>query len=530
MKKPVKVALAATLGATLLISGSTYALWTSSVNPGTAASIITGDSSITALDSGSWTDLVQNQPISNINNFRVAPKDELGYRQLFNVKFAGDPTTKNLMQLKFLDGSSVNPAALKARGITVQSTVKNLDTGESASSDLSTSSLTTGYTFTGSLPTGGARVEVSLNFKMDSSVTAEDTKKLQTLVSSSTLSVEQITTPVAEKPAPIELATNSNNSYQLQAEGNPDPTWSIVSGELPTGLSLSEDGLISGTPKLSMRRLAVARATNPAGSTDVPLDITVGEPIVFRTTSLPDFSVNVPYSEQLDVSGNPTFAVTSGSLPNGLTLSSNGLLSGLPTTNAYAQAAFTITATGAKGASSKSFVINLVPPRFGMADPIGYEGVEQVIPLNITGLGKDSDLTVAYTNNTSPSPYIQISGTNLVLSPSLRSGAYSFGLTASNKTGASLTKGYTVNVRSASSVQWSNNSTITASSVANSPRYYNFQFYYNPSTTITVKSGTLPAGVSISPTGKIYGYMKTSGTYTAVLQSGVQTMTVKFTG
>lgn len=531
MKKPVKVALAATLGATLLMSGSTYALWTSSVNPGTAASIITGDSSITALNSGSWTDLVQNQPIADINSFRAAPKDELGYRQLFNVKFTGDPTTKNLMQLKFLDDSKVNPAALNARGITVQSTVKNVDTGESSSSDLSTISLTTGYTFTGSLPTSGSRVEVSLSFKISSDVSAEDTKKLQTLVSSSTLSVEQVTTPVAEKPAPIELATNGSDSYQLQAEGNPDPTWSIVSGELPTGLNLSEDGLISGTPKASMRRMAVARATNPAGSTDVPLDITVTEPIVFSTdANLPNFSVGVPYSKRIEASGNPVFKLASGSLPYGVTLSSDGLISGTPTTNSISQTSFTISATNDKGSVSKSFTMSLEVPKFGQPSAIaGYEYQAQTIPLNITGLGPDSDITVTSTGVPLPSN-LRIIGTSLVADGNMRAGSYSFTLRATNKTGGSFNQGFTYNVKASSNIQWVNNSTITAPAVVNSPRYYNIAFYQNPSSTITVRSGALPDGVTIASNGRVTGYMTKSGVYTAVLQSGAQTMTLKFVG
>ena len=55
------------------------------------------------------------------------------------------------------------------------------------------------------------------------------------------------------------------------------------------------------------------------------------------TTSLSNWTINRPgYSQQIFASGGTppsgeTFAITSGSAPTGLTLSSSGVLSGTPT-------------------------------------------------------------------------------------------------------------------------------------------------------------------------------------------------------
>jgi len=77
------------------------------------------------------------------------------------------------------------------------------------------------------------------------------------------------------------------------------------------------------------------------------------------STAPPASTVDTPYSFTITASGTPTatFAVTSGSLPSGLTLNSaTGLVSGTPT--ATGSFSFTITASnGASPTSSASYVI-----------------------------------------------------------------------------------------------------------------------------------------------------------------------------
>lgn len=77
------------------------------------------------------------------------------------------------------------------------------------------------------------------------------------------------------------------------------------------------------------------------------------------TASLPAATAGAAYSRQIAATGTPapTFAVTAGSLPAGLTLSAAGVISGTPT--AAGTSTFTITATNAAGANARQYTITV---------------------------------------------------------------------------------------------------------------------------------------------------------------------------
>lgn len=131
-------------------------------------------------------------------------------------------------------------------------------------------------------------------------------------------------------------------------------TYSIVSGTLPTGLSLSSSGVISGTTSNSQVSVTF-RATDSANSyTDKTIKFNARP--VWSTTAgtLPTTGViGDAYSYSLsatDDNGAITYAVTSGTITPGLSLSSSGVISGTPTTyDPNANTTFTVTATDSEG-------------------------------------------------------------------------------------------------------------------------------------------------------------------------------------
>lgn len=164
---------------------------------------------------------------------------------------------------------------------------------------------------------------------------------------------------VTVEPIPLSIATTTvasatgDQAYSavLSVTGGISPyTWDVASGVLPTGVTLSTDGTLSGTPTQSGAFNFVARVTDTQPVTDTQaLTLTVDIVPLAITADLANPQLDEPYSVQLAATGgigDKTFAVTAGNLPTGLTLSSAGLLAGTPTVDAEVST-FTVTATDA---------------------------------------------------------------------------------------------------------------------------------------------------------------------------------------
>ncbi|MEE1449066.1 Ig-like domain-containing protein [Faecalitalea cylindroides] len=88
-----------------------------------------------------------------------------------------------------------------------------------------------------------------------------------------------------------------------------------------------------------------------------PGGIIVTAPAI-TTESLPEGTVNQLYSATLEVTGNNiTWSLDSGTLPDGLTLDSNGTIAGTPT--AAGTSTFTVTATNDAGSASKEYTLTI---------------------------------------------------------------------------------------------------------------------------------------------------------------------------
>ena len=150
-------------------------------------------------------------------------------------------------------------------------------------------------------------------------------------------------------------AVNTPYYATLQTTGGVPPiTWSVVSGSLPSGLTLdSSFGVISGTPTVAGTSTFTVRATDsnsPAQTAQAALSVTLSAaPLKIATTSLPPANMSSPYSVILQATGGTppvAWSVSLGSLPAGLSLNpTTGLISGTPTATGTTN--FSITATDA---------------------------------------------------------------------------------------------------------------------------------------------------------------------------------------
>lgn len=126
-----------------------------------------------------------------------------------------------------------------------------------------------------------------------------------------------------------------SDTKTLAATGTPYPSFAVVTGALPDGLTLSPTGAISGTPTRSGTTQVTVRATNAGGSVDAVVTIVVAVPPAGPVQDLL-FDVGVASSQTVVLadSGYPTATLSlSGSLPAGLTASTQPgdiVISGTP--------------------------------------------------------------------------------------------------------------------------------------------------------------------------------------------------------
>ena len=147
----------------------------------------------------------------------------------------------------------------------------------------------------------------------------------------------------------------------LSALGDEPITWSLDNGNLPNGLNLSSNGIISGIPVETETFIFTVKATNEAGSDIKELSIFIEEESLIApsitTETLPDGIVGANYYAVLSALGDEpiTWSLDNGNLPDGLNLSSNGIISGITVeTETFI---FTVKATNEAGSDIKGFSI-----------------------------------------------------------------------------------------------------------------------------------------------------------------------------
>jgi hypothetical protein len=167
----------------------------------------------------------------------------------------------------------------------------------------------------------------SVTFQVTDSTSAIATKSLSITINT-TLSINTSLLPNGTVGA-------AYSQTLVVTGGTPPYIWSLSSGTLPAGLSLSSSGAISGTPTTAGGPTsAIFRVTDSVSAiVTKSLSITINLPLSIGTSSLSNGVVGVTYSQTLSANGGSypyTWSAVSGTLPVGLSLNSTGVISGTP--------------------------------------------------------------------------------------------------------------------------------------------------------------------------------------------------------
>jgi hypothetical protein len=307
-------------------------------------------------------------------------------------------------------------------------------------------------------------------------------------------------------------------SQTLAATGGTPPySWSIVSGALPGGLSLSKEGVISGTPSATGAFSFTIEVTDSASATATKkLSITVATGLTITTAgTLPNAAPNASYSQTLSAAGGTapyTWALTAGALPAGLTLSPTGVIAGTPT----ASGSFNFTATvtdslSAKATQQFSLVVGSGLTFTTTSLPGGKSGTPYSQTLAVTG--GTSPYTFAKTAGTLP-PGIALSGDTLSGTPTTN-GTYTFTIQVTDSASATAIQQFTIVI---SGLAITTAGTLPVAALG-TPYSETLVAAGTSPYTWAVTQGALPGGLSLDPsTGIISGTPAAAGNFSFTVQ------------
>ncbi len=324
-------------------------------------------------------------------------------------------------------------------------------------------------------------------------------------------------------PLPMGYANIAYSTTLTAVGGIGAKAISLASGTVPPGLTLSSSGVLSGTPTTVGTYTFSAQVMDSAATpvaTTATYSVSVLQ-LAINPLQLPGGVIGSTYGPATITSsganGAVTYAVSSGALPAGLSLSSSGVLTGTPTTTGTST--FTVRATDAGDQTAVASYTVAVATKLVLANV--------TVPSGNVGTAMATYQFQA-TGGTTPYAYTLASGSTLPTGLSLTTsgvlygtptvaGDYSFNVTATD--GGSATGGATPGKQTATAVVTLHVSAFALSggTLTNATQNVAYTATLQPTGgttpyTFAVTSGALPTGLALNPmTGVISGTPTGSG-------------------
>ncbi|WLT32567.1 putative Ig domain-containing protein [Geothrix sp. PMB-07] len=341
-----------------------------------------------------------------------------------------------------------------------------------------------------------------------------------TVLPSAALGLSYATPQVFPAAQPIA----AQNPVLTQATPGIPTTYAVVNGWLPAGLTLGADGIITGTPTTPGVYPLTVTATNGTrtASASVSYTVTPAGSLGLSYVTPKTFTAGAAIATQAGTLVNAvpglasTFAITGGSLPTGLSLSSStGEITGTPT--APGVYAFTIGATqGARSASASASytVLPAASLSLGYTTPQTFV-VGTTIATQLPTLASDTpgvSTTYALTSGALPAG-LTLNADGTITGKPTTTGVSTFTVTATNGTRtATATPTYTVIAPTPQAAYQSVTTNV------NLPLTLTPQNAGGPVTAATLASGPLPTGMTLNANGSLSGTPTTTGAFPFTVQ------------
>ncbi len=402
------------------------------------------------------------------------------------------------------------------------------DVGATYSQTLAATGGTPPYTWTvtaGSLPTGITLSSAGLlssssitgttstfTIKATDSAGGSDSQSY-TLTVNSAMSITTASLPQGDAGKPY--------SQQFTLTGGTSPfTWTVASG-LPTGITMSTAGLLSGTTSATGPFPFTAQVADAVTTATKALTLTINPALTITTAALAAGDSGAAYSQTLTASGGATpytWSIPAISLPTGISLnSSTGVISG----NTSSSGSFSITATltdNIGGTATHPYTLVINPPLTITTAPTlanGSVGSSYSQTLSASG-GASSSYTWSITSGSLGS--LALNGTTGVISGTpTSSGPLTFTAQVTDAISISVTKNFTINITAGLTI--STAPALPSGVVGTAYSQTLVAVGGTPGYTWSITAGSPPAGINLNPaTGVLSGTPTSSGNASFTVQ------------
>ncbi len=339
-------------------------------------------------------------------------------------------------------------------------------------------------------------------------------------------------------------AGNAGVLYNGQLEtvnGVGQITYQVVSGSFPPGLAAPDaNGVIKGVPTTAGSYTFTVMATDTQShSTSATFTVVVTSNLAIATTSqtLPNKGVatlNESYSANFTaVNGTApyTWAVTAGNVPPGMTLGSDGALSGTSTVAGTSNFSVTVTDSSIPANSvTQSFNLTVDPLEFSTASVLPDGGQDTSYTASLNLLNGTLPFTFVLANNTSLPPGLSLTAsTGGITGTPTQAGTFPFTITVSDSDGQTATQQFSIKIE-----PFAIATTSLPAGTVGVGYYQTIQLATLDSSTITIGgtsgftftllSGSLPDGLTLQTSSSasyaiIAGVPTSAGSYTFTIQA-----------
>ena len=297
-------------------------------------------------------------------------------------------------------------------------------------------------------------------------------------------------------------------TFTVTASGYPAPTFVKSSGSLPTGVTLTSAGILSGTPAVGsggVYTFKIGASNGILPNATQTFTLTVSEGPAITSAKKTTFTVGTAGSFTVTTTGTPVPSLSQPStLPSGVTFVDNldgtATLSGTPAVGTGGVYPFTITATnGVPPDGTQNFTLTINEgPAFTSANNTTFT-VGALGSFNVTASGTPSP---TFTEVGALPSGVTLSSAGLLKgTPAAGTGGtYPITITAKNSV-SSTTQAFTLTVDQAPAITSANHATFTTG-IAGTFQVTASGF---PTSMTFSETGTLPTGVTLSLAGLLSG-------------------------